>query len=82
MSRRAGVRKARDICAKHVGGCIISEATGYWAEDGTTYKESTIVCVVSGATQDQVNAIADEADAAFNQNSALVQRTDVVGYYR
>lgn len=76
------LQTAREICIKHVGGCTISQATGYWGEDGTIYQENTIVCVVSGATQDEVNAIADEADATFNQNSVLVQRTDAVSYYR
>ena len=76
------VKKAREICLGHVDGCTISQATGYWQSDGTVYKENTVVCVISGATQDQVNAIADEADKEFNQNSVLVQSAELQSYYR
>ena len=76
------VQKAREICLEHVDGCTISQATGYWQSDGTVYKENTVVCVISGASQDQVNAIADEADDVFNQNTVLVQSTELQSYYR
>ena len=70
--------KARleDILLKHFGGYTILEANGGWADDGTIYREYTLVIYLTDTTMDKVRIAADEMLGIFNQKSVLIQSTE------
>ena len=66
--------KAREILIRHFSGYTLQEANGGWVDDdGTVYQEYTLVIYLSGATENQVHAAADELIQLFNQSSVLIQ---------
>ena len=68
------MEKARDILMAHFGGYTIQDALGGWkGEDGTEYREYTLVIYLSDASLDEVHAAADELVDAFHQSSVLIQ---------
>ena len=70
--------KARleDILLKHFGGYTILEANGGWADDGTIYREYTLVIYLTDTTMDKVRIAADEMLGIFNQKSVLIQSNE------
>ena len=70
--------KARleEILLKHFGGYTIQEANGGWEDNGTIYREYTLVIYLSDTTIDKVRAAADEMLQVFNQRSVLIQSNE------
>ena len=72
--REEALEKAGDILMAHFGGYTIQTALGGWKDDdGTEYREFTLVIYLSDTTPEAVRAAADELIAAFNQSSVLIQ---------
>ena len=65
--------KAEKILIDHFGVYTIQEANGGWIDDGTIYREYTLVIYLSDTTADIVHAAADELIRTFNQSSVLIQ---------
>ncbi len=71
-------RIVTEICARHTGGCTLSDAAGFWTDDsGAITSEQTIQCVLEDITEEKVLAIADEVIAALNQNSIMIETQQV-----
>jgi hypothetical protein len=68
--------KAEEILLKHFGGYTIQEANGGWEDNGTLYREYTLVIYLSDTTIDKVRAAADEMLRIFNQRSVLIQSNE------
>ena len=73
--------EARDtvnrICTKYAEGYTVSEANGGWVDEtGALTEESTLVYTLSDVKDKDVISIMDEALAALNQNSILVERRE------
>lgn len=70
--------KARleEILLNHFGGYTIQEANGGWEDNGTVYREYTLVIYLSDTTIDKVRAAADEMLQVFNQRSVLIQSNE------
>ena len=64
---------ARKILIDRFGGYTIQEAQGGWVDEGTEYREYTLVIYLSDADKQAVYAAADELIAAFDQSSILIQ---------
>ena len=65
--------KAEEILLKHFDGYTIQEANGGWEDNGTIFREYTLVIYLSDTTIDKVHAAADEMLLVFNQRSVLIQ---------
>ena len=66
--------KAVEILMHRFGGYTIQEATGGWiGEDGTEYKEFTLVIYVSGVSEEEIHAATDELLEVFHPSSVLIQ---------
>ena len=71
-------RIVTEICARHTGGCTLSDAAGFWTDDsGAITSEQTIQCVLEDISEEEVHAIADEVIAALNQNSVMIETQQV-----
>ena len=68
--------RLEEILLKHFGGYTIMEANGGWADDGTIYREYTLVIYLSDTTIDKVRVAADEMLRVFNQRSVLIQSNE------
>ena len=68
--------KAEEILLNRFGGYTIQEATGGWDDDGTLYREYTLVICLSDTTIEEVRAAADEMLRVFNQKSVLIQSNE------
>ena len=68
--------RLEEILLKHFGGYTIMEASGGWADDGTIYREYTLVIYLSDTTIDKVRVAADEMLQVFNQRSVLIQSNE------
>ena len=68
--------KLEDILLKHFGGYTIQEAQGGWEDNGTIYKEYTLIIHLSDTTIDKVHSAADEILRVFNQKSVLIQTNE------
>ena len=68
--------RLEEILLKHFGGYTIMEANGVWADDGTIYREYTLVIYLSDTTIDKVRVAADEMLQVFNQRSVLIQSNE------
>ena len=76
--------QAEKILLDHFGGYTIQEANGGWIDDdGTEYREYTLVIYLSDTDLDSVHALCDELLKTFNQSSVLIQsnqtRTEFYG---
>ena len=65
--------QAETILLSHFGGYTIQEANGGWIDDGTIYREYTLVIYLSDTSPEDVHAAADELLSVFNQSSVLIQ---------
>ena len=71
-----------EICARHVGGYTASKAAGGWVDEkGVLTQETTLVYVITGASEPQVLLIMNEALVALNQNAILVEKRDVASAF-
>lgn len=72
-----------DICKKYVDGFSVQALQGAWEdEQGVWTSEETLVYFISGAEEEAIIAIMDEALVALHQNSILVEKDDVrLAYY-
>ena len=67
-------QRLRQILIDHFGGYTIQDALGGWVgDDGTEYREYTLIVYLSDTTLDKVRAAADEMIKTFNQSSVLIQ---------
>ena len=74
FTQTEAMQKAREILIARFGGYTIQEAHGGWiGDDGMEYQEYTLVIYLSGATEEQVHAAADELIDVFRQSSILIQ---------
>jgi len=71
-----------EICARHVGGYTASEAVGGWVDEkGVLTQETTLVYVITGASEQQVLLIMNEVLVALNQNSILIEKRGVTSAF-
>ncbi len=72
------VSKVTEICTKYTDGCTIYEATGYWKDEKSEItKERTVACILEDIVKENVYKICDEAIAALNQNSILIETDSI-----
>ena len=65
---------AANIFAETTGGATITEGTGvYTHEDGTIVIEPTLVCIIYGADESQIEKAASLAKIALNQESVAIE---------
>ena len=71
-----------EICARHVGGYTVSTAEGGWVDgNGILTQETTLIYVFTNASETQMYAIMDEAIAALNQSSILIEKRYVTSTF-
>ena len=64
----------KDILIEYMGGYTIQEANGGWiGEDGTEFKEYTLVIYLSDTDLDKVHKLCDRLIEVFDQSSVLIQ---------
>ena len=68
--------EAEKILLDHFGGFTIQEANGGWIDDGTVYREYTLVIYLSDTDLEQVHAASDELIKKFDQSSILIQANE------
>ncbi len=67
----------KDILIQRFGGYTITDANGGWiGDDGTEYKEYTLVIYLSDTTLDDVHSLCDELIEFYNQSSVLIQANE------
>ena len=72
-----------DICLKYFDGYTLQEATGSWLDENNhTTHEYTIVCYFDGVDREDVYHAADDIIVALNQNTILIEESNVkIEYY-
>mgnify|MGYP000853071464 CR=1 FL=1 len=72
-----------DICRRYVDGYTVQFAQGAWEdEQGNWTSEETLVYYISGAEEEAIIAIMDDALKALGQKSILMERNNVrLAYY-
>ena len=74
LSPEESLEKAKAILLDYFGGYTIQEAAGGWiGDDGTEYREYTMVIYLSDTTIDKVHDACDEFIRIFDQSSILIQ---------
>ncbi len=72
------LEKVTEICVKYTDGCTIYKATGYWKDEkGNITTEDTIACILEDIKVETVYKICDEVIVALNQNSILIETSNV-----
>ncbi len=72
------LEKVTEICVKYTDGCTIYKATGYWKDEkGNITTEDTIACILEDIKVETVYKICDEVILALNQNSILIETSNV-----
>ncbi|MCL2216014.1 MAG: hypothetical protein FWB91_03220 [Defluviitaleaceae bacterium] len=73
-----------EIVARHVSGWTMSMAQGGWIDEhGILTQEYSMVWTFIGAEEEDIRGIMREVLVALNQNSILVERSDVTSvFYR
>lgn len=70
------------ICSKYVDGYTVQEANGGWVDEtGTLTQEETLVYSFVDAEEEDLIAIMDEVLTELNQNSIMVERSDMTYTY-
>ena len=68
---------AANIFAETTGGATITEGTGvYTHDDGEVVIEPTLVCVIYGADNEQIEKAATMAKVALNQEAVTIEVTE------
>ena len=71
--------KVTEICTKYTDGCTIYEANGYWKDEKNEItNERTIACILEDIQKETVYKICDEVIVTLNQNSILVETSNVI----
>ncbi len=72
-----------DICRRYVDGYTVQFAQGAWEdEQGNWTSEETLVYYISGAEEEAIIAVMDDALKALGQKSILMERNNVrLAYY-
>ena len=71
-----------EICGRYVDGYTASVAEGGWVDErGILTKETTLVYVLTGASERSALAIMDEVLIALRQNSILIEKRDVTSAF-
>lgn len=71
-----------NICVKYVEGYTVMEANGGWVDEtGTLTEEGTLVYNFTDVQEEDLALIMDEVLQELNQNSILVETSDVQSYY-
>jgi len=66
-----------NIFAETTGGATITEGMGVYTHDnGEVVIEKTLVCVIYGADQEQIEKAATMAKAALNQEAVTIEVTE------
>lgn len=66
----------RNIVGEIVGGATFSKSFGHWVDEfGNPTNESTIVIKITDCTDDTIEAICMQINAALNQNCVMVEKT-------
>ena len=83
MSQEEARNIVDQVCLKYFEGYTLQEATGAWTDEtGTITHEYTLVCYFDGADKATVYKAADEVIKALNQNTVLIEESDItVEYY-
>ena len=68
--------RVEDILVQHFGGYTIQEADGGWEDNGTRYREYSVVVYLSDTDLESVHAAADDLIKEFNQSSVLIQANE------
>ena len=68
--------RVEDILVQHFGGYTIQEADGGWEDNGTRYREYSLVVYLSDTDRESVHAAADDLIKEFNQSSILIQANE------
>ncbi|MCD7981355.1 MAG: DUF3574 domain-containing protein [Clostridiales bacterium] len=70
------------ICARYVEGYTVTEAEGGWVDEtGTLTEEQTLVYSFTDVQEEDLISIMDEVLKELNQNSILVEISDVQSFY-
>ncbi len=70
------------ICAKHVKGYTVIDAEGGWIdEDGAFLQENTLIYIFLDTSKEHLIPFMEEACAALNQNSILVESNGITGTF-
>lgn len=71
-----------EICGKYVEGYTVTEAEGGWVDEtGTLTEEETLVYSFTGISEEALTSIMDEVLKELNQNSILVETSNVYHRY-
>lgn len=71
------------VCLKYFEGYTLQDATGAWTDEtGAITHEYTLVCYFDGADKATVYKAADDVIKALNQNTVLIEETEIkMDYY-
>ena len=71
------------ICLKYFDGYTLQDATGSWTDEtGAPTHEYTLVCYFDAADEATVYEAADEIIKELNQNTVLIEKTEIeMEYY-
>lgn len=70
------------ICAKYADGYTVKEADGGWVDEtGTLTEEQTLVYSFTNISEEALTSIMDEVLKVLNQNSILVETSNVYSRY-
>ena len=71
------------ICLKYFDGYTLQDATGSWTDEtGKPTHEYTLVCYFDAADEATVYEAADEIIKELNQNTVLIEKTEIeMEYY-
>ncbi len=71
-----------EICSRYTGGYTVLEAQGGWVDDaGILTEEDTLIYCFDQITKEQLTPIMDEVLQALNQNSILVESSQIQSWY-
>ena len=76
FSEKKSREKAEEVLLEHFGGYTIQEANGGWIDEGTVYREYTLVIYLSDTDPESVHAAADKLIEVFHQSSVLIQANE------
>lgn len=65
------------IADEFVSGYTLYDADGFWKEDGKTYTEHTLVCVIVDAEPETVRNLMNAVLKDFRQSSILIEVDEV-----
>lgn len=70
-------QRFNQIANEFVSGYTLYDADGFWKEDGKTYTEHTLVCVIVDAEPETVRNLMNAVLKDFRQSSILIEVDEV-----